>query len=283
MRTKLVELASRNPVLRPLWQAYRQQRRVARSPFDNIFHCCTQKTASQWFRNVFNDPAFTDHTGLETVAYIALGLRHAHLQGAFPTGSVIVHLYVDYPTYLSVPKPERYRSFFVLRDPRDIVVSWYFHARNPHGRPRNATDWEGPMDEMREALGRLSFQDGMCYMIDQVADFGTFAAQRSWLDGESDPNVRLFRYEDLARDNRVFLKDLLDYLQVPMSEEALDGLHANTAFERLAGGRRQGEERASEHYRKGVAGDWRNHFDAVIERHFRATTGDLLEVLGYAD
>lgn len=281
MQTKLVELAAHNRLLRPLWHAYRKQRRIARSRFDNIFHCCTQKTASQWFRNVFNDPIFTDHTGLGTIPYVALGLRYARLEGAFPTSSVVVHLYVDYPTYLAVPKPESYRTFFVLRDPRDIVVSWYFHARNMHGKPRTATDWDGPMDEMRETLHRLGPQDGMRYMIDQVAAFGTFDAQRSWLEAGADPHVRLFRYEDLAADNRAFLKQLMDYLEVPMSESALDHLNANTTFQRLAGGRKQGEERKSEHYRKGVAGDWRNHFDDAIQRHFREVTGDLVEALGY--
>lgn len=29
-----------------------------RAPFDNIYHCCTQKTASQWFRALFNDEVF---------------------------------------------------------------------------------------------------------------------------------------------------------------------------------------------------------------------------------
>ena len=280
-QTRLFELAARNPVLRPLWRSWRKTHRVARSPFDNIFHCCTQKTASQWFRNVFAHPVFTDHTGLYPTPYQALGLRYANIDRAFPTGSVVVHLYVDHPTYLAVPKPARYRSFFVLRDPRDIVVSWYFHARKPHPKVRNAMGWKGPMDEMRAALSGLSLQDGMCYMIDRVAEFGTFAAQRSWLAAAADPDVRLFRYEDLARDNRAFLKQLLDYLEAPVSASALDALDADTTFQRLSGGRRQGEEQADEHYRKGVAGDWRNHFDAVIERHFRRVAGDVTEALGY--
>ncbi len=137
------------------------------------------------------------------------------------------------------------------------------------------------MDEMRETLHQLGPQDGMRYMIDQVAAFGTFDAQRSWLDAGDDPHVRLFRYEDLAGDNRAFLRQLMDYLEVPMPAPALERLNANTTFQRLAGGRKQGEERASEHYRKGVAGDWRNHFDDSVQRHFREVTGDLVEVLGY--
>ena len=43
---------------------------MALSPFDNVYHCCTQKTASQWFRGIFADPAFADHTGLEEVPFV---------------------------------------------------------------------------------------------------------------------------------------------------------------------------------------------------------------------
>ena len=53
------------------------------------------------------------------------------------------------------------------------------------------------------------------------------------------------------------------------------------SFERLAGGRKRGEEDQGSHYRRGVAGDWRNH---LTQRHlaaFRERFGDLTERLGY--
>jgi hypothetical protein len=53
------------------------------------------------------------------------------------------------------------------------------------------------------------------------------------------------------------------------------------SFQRLAGGRRPGEEDPASHYRRGVAGDWRNH---LTPRHlvaFRERFGDLPERLGY--
>jgi hypothetical protein len=40
---------------------------------------------------------------------------------------------------------------------------------------------------------------------------------------------------------------------------------------------------AHDHYRKGVAGDWRNYFDPPLRAYFREVTGDLLDALGYAD
>jgi hypothetical protein len=41
------------------------------------------------------------------------------------------------------------------------------------------------------------------------------------------------------------------------------------------------KERPVSHYRKGTAGDWRNHFDADISAAFTAATGNLVELLGY--
>jgi hypothetical protein len=131
-QTKLIEFATSNSAIRPLWRVYRKLHVKQRSPFDNIYHCCTQKTASQWFRGIFADPVFADYTGLESVPFIDLGLRGTSIKTAFPVGSVVTHLYIDYPTYQAIPKPERFRVFFVMRDPRDAVVSWYFSARYSH-------------------------------------------------------------------------------------------------------------------------------------------------------
>ena len=52
-------------------------------------------------------------------------------------------------------------------------------------------------------------------------------------------------------------------------------------FSRLAGGRRPGDENAHSHYRKGVPGDWRNHFEAVHVERFKRSYNDVLLRLGY--
>ena len=50
-------------------------------------------------------------------------------------------------------------------------------------------------------------------------------------------------------------------------------------FEANTKGRRAGVEDTASHYRKGVAGDWENHFDDEVTATFREVTGDLLEAL----
>jgi len=52
-------------------------------------------------------------------------------------------------------------------------------------------------------------------------------------------------------------------------------------FSKKAGGREPGVEDAHNHYRKGVAGDWRNHFEPVHVEYFKRNYNDLLLRLGY--
>jgi hypothetical protein len=54
------------------------------------------------------------------------------------------------------------------------------------------------------------------------------------------------------------------------------------SYRRLSGGRAKGQEDPSSHYRKGQAGDWRNHFTPELAARFDAAYGGLLARLGYA-
>jgi hypothetical protein len=274
LQTKLIELAYRNALLRPFWLAWRRARAVSISPFDNVYHCCTQKTASQWFRGIFADPVFADYTGLEEVPFVSDGLRTARDLPPFPPKTVATHLYVDYPTYLGIAKPARYRSFFVLRDPRDIVTSWYFSALYSHASV-------GTIPTKRVELSQMDLPAGMKLVIDQVEALGLFEAQRSWLAAAGDPHVAVFRYEELAADNLAFLRKLLAWLEVAIPDPEVAELSRRHSFARHAEGRAQGEENLHSHYRKGIAGDWRNYFDADVTAHFRAVTGDTVRRLGY--
>jgi hypothetical protein len=157
------------------------------------------------------------------------------------------------------------------------VVSWYFSAKYSHKQVY-------PIPELRSNLERLDMNGGLKYIVDAWSDFGLFEAQRSWMAAPAEKQgVRIFGYEDFARDNYAFLKILLDYLEIRMPVQELDALYARHEFSQLSGGREQGNEDQMSHFRKGTSGDWRNYFDDDVMAHFRDVTGDLLEVLGYGE
>lgn len=258
-----------------LQAAYNRMDVVQHSPFDNIYYCCTQRTASQWFRRIFRDPIVYKYSGLSILPYRELGLNQAVFTEPFAKQTICSHIYVGYPTYLTIPKPEKYRTFFVMRDPRDIAVSWYFAAKYSH-RPVD------PIPELRNDLKSLSLADGLKYSIDSLEKFGLFAAQRSWMNiSEDKENIKLFRYEDFAEDNYLFLTQLLNYLSINIPEAELNKLYEENKFTKITKGRSQGTEDQNDHYRKGISGDWQNYFDAPLDAYFKQVTGNLLTVLGY--
>ena len=132
---------------------------------DNIYYCCSQKTGSQWLKQVLIDPTFFQSTGLKILPYVALGMKYARVDRAIPLHAVLAHLYASYDAYASIPKPARFKTFYIVRDPRDCVVSWYYSARFSH----NLID---PIPWLRERLGATDFEGGMIFLIDTLAEWG---------------------------------------------------------------------------------------------------------------
>jgi len=65
------------------------------------------------------------------------------------------------------------------------------------------------------------------------------------------------------------------------SEEMLKEVLEKNSYEKLSKGRKKGEEDTSSHYRKGVAGDWKNHFNERHIRYFKNAMNDILVKYGY--
>lgn len=257
-----------------------------RSHAANVYHCCVQKTASRWVQKVLSDPRVFRYSGLELFDYHAGVVEEGfdprpptevRVSDAFPSETVASPLYVDYEGFRSIPKPERYRAFFVMRDPRDITVSWYFSMKDSH------STGGGVLTEIREVLQSRSREEGLRTAIDRLATkAGLFPALRSWAEaGGESPEVILVRYEDLTGPGgRSGWRRVLDHCDIPLPPPELEELLDDYAFGKLTG-RRRGEADESAHLRKGVAGDWENHFSPELREYFEERTGDLVELLGY--
>src|SRR5262245_3654477 len=80
--------------------------------------------------------------------------------------------------------------------------------------------------------------------------------QQTWLESGEE----LIRYEDLLeRDVEILEPLLMRTCPLGVEAEVREAVLA-CRFERLTGGRSRGEDDVWSHERKGVAGDWRNHF-----------------------
>jgi hypothetical protein len=249
-----------------------------------------------------------------------LRLRHVSVHNArefgHDLGRFVREERVDVLTYTNAEhhyarEVEGLRGFHVVRDPRDVVVSAYFSHLHSH---RVDAEWP-ELAGRRERLGALSTAEGLMVELDALG--WQFGAMRDW--HYDDPRILELRMEDLSEHPyeeflRVFrFLDLLDErrfalarrclhvaskglrvlegivgdrVSIPVGPrrlptERLLGIIWEREFRTMTNGRTRGQEDATHHYRKGVAGDWRNHFTARHEAYFLAHYGDLLARLGY--
>lgn len=64
------------------------------------------------------------------------------------------------------------------------------------------------------------------------------------------------------------------------AERVLGIAHENR-FEKMASGRKPGEENVNSHFRKGTPGDWKDHFTPKVREKFKQQYADLVAKLGY--
>jgi hypothetical protein len=262
-------------VRRALLGAYNTRMRLTvpvadRCEFTNIYHCAVRKTASQWVKSVFSDPIVYRHSGLVTYDPRYYAWKDPRV---VPPNRIGLSLYFPHKRYLKMPKPDAHRTFFIYRDPRDLLVSSYFSTKDSH-TPM------GDVLEVRAALQEKSKKDGMLYLIGHLTKKGMFNAVRSWVEAPPSENVRLIRYEDLTGEDQVAeMEALLRHCGINIPQAELETLLDKYSFSRMNERKKAG---TVSHYRKGKSGDWQNHFDDDIDQAFKQATGNLLEILGYS-
>jgi hypothetical protein len=211
--------------------------------------------------------------------------------------------------YNLVKDIEDLKGFHVVRDLRDIVVSAYFSHRFSH--PTHA--WPELLPH-REKLNKLSESDGIIEEIKFSEE--QFDTMKGW-EACDNKNITEIHMEDIIQDeykamlrvfdnmglidNRnytfklqlsFFINTLLRKAQklfgIPMPRliskipaERLLGAVWENDFKRITKGRKQGEEDRNSHYRKGVAGDWKNYFTNEHKKLMKERYQDVLEQYAY--
>lgn len=166
------------------------------------------------------------------------------------------------------------RGFHVIRDPRDLIVSAYYSHMYSH----DDSMW-GRLRAFRPYLRSLSKSDGLLAEMLFCAPF--LMEMFRW--NYEDPRILEIRFESLVRDPAATLTRACAHLGLfeRLGEATIRNVAGELSFMRLSGGRKPGEEDPYHHYRKGVPGDWRNHFDARHIAEFQRLYGPLLVNLGY--
>jgi hypothetical protein len=217
--------------------------------------------------------------------------------------------------YPLVKDLEKFGGFHIIRDPRDILVSSYFSSLYSHA----TANWP-ELESHRAQLTATSKEEGLLLEMDFISD--VFQALGSWnyddprilevkmedlmqnnyteflkiavhmgLVDESDEStssivVQTRNQLGLLRNRLAAKTFALSWLaSYPEKLPVLNflGIVHRNRFAAMAAGRVPGKEDSSSHYRKGVSGDWHNHFTRTVEEKFKSRWGELFIKLGYEE
>jgi sulfotransferase family protein len=152
----------------------------------------------------------------------------------------------------------------IVRDPRDAGVSlWFQSLRQPAPEP---------------PAQRLPISD----LVKNYAETWSASVAQGVAFGTRHPAAYLeLRYEDLVAEPVPTFARVCRFLGVDDDEPILRRCLEEASFERLSGGRARGQENRDSFFRKGVAGDWRNHLDAAAEALVIEKAGGMMRRFGY--
>lgn len=171
----------------------------------------------------------------------------------------------------------RYRASHIIRDPRDMVISGYFYhlwcEESWCLEKREKFGWQS----YQQALNSVSREQGISMEIERCQS--TFERMSQW--DYRRPELMEIRFEEMLTDQyAVFERVFTHYGLSTQQVEIGLSLAEQFDFERTTG-RKKGQEADQSHLRKGVAGDWRNHFTDTHVKQFKLSYPGLLAHLGY--
>ena len=173
------------------------------------------------------------------------------------------------------------RHVVVWRDGRDVAVSWFYHfvvgnnftASHIVEKARAAAGITGTPDpklnftaSLREFLGHPVYPR---YTWANFVD--------RWI---GDKKAVFVRYEDMLADPVTTLIAVCRKLDHDLGSARASAIASRYSFS-VQTGRKPGEEERKNYLRKGIAGDWRNHFDRECCEMFDQAAGAQLRTLGY--
>jgi sulfotransferase 6B1 len=189
--------------------------------------------------------------------------------GSLKAGDIAsAHLFARPEAVQKVCSPD-FVSYFIFRDPRDVVVSHVFYVTDMEVHHVHHDYYASLPDfNTRLNVSILGRPDAGVEFPDIAARFAPYLG---WLDRSE---VLSIHFEDLINDRSVALARIMDRLlaRAPLPaprQEILDALEGS-----INPGR-------SPTFRSGKTGEWKKHFTPEHKRIFKDVAGELLIRLGY--
>lgn len=156
----------------------------------------------------------------------------------------------------------------MYRDLRDVAVSYVFYVRRTPWHPehphyKNLTPAQG-LDRFADTL--------LPAYVEWV---------RSWHANRDPARSIELRYEQLLAAPKDRMQDVANFFGLNPEPGVIENIIDANSFERMSAGRMNERQQNQSFFRKGVAGDWRNHLEGDLKTKFKNVLRDFLIEFGY--
>ena len=263
------------------WRALRSaqsgyQEHAGTYPNPLLFVAGLPKSGTTWLESMLSSyPGYQHVTIPEAIDY---ELRHggshdfdlpADMVERFKDALVVSKLHVHGSRHNAQLLQEADVPYVVLcRDLRDVAVSHYFYVRR--------TPWHPEYEDYRG----LDVEEGLLHfgrtLLPEFVDW-----MRSWRERRDPEQSIELRYEDLLNDTEGEFRRVASHFGLDASRATLERIVTEHRFATMSNGRSRGEQDEQSFVRKGVAGDWQNHFTDAVKELFKTHAGQALIDFGY--
>lgn len=150
----------------------------------------------------------------------------------------------------------------MIRDVRDVAVSFAFHFKRVKSNKFND---DGTFQEV--------------YLRQVMEAWCAYAGHiRENID---DTGLKVIKYEDMLARPVSVIAEIFTFMNVSTDDMLVNKVVNETSFENVSGGRKPGEEDQNSYFRKGIVGDWINHFGDKEKAIIRQIGGEEIIRWGY--
>ena len=169
--------------------------------------------------------------------------------------------------------PPKY--IYIARNPKDVAVSYYYHMRM-----LTFFNYSGTWDEFYQLYksGKTMFGDWFDHVLE-------------WWKHRDAENILFLKYEDMKKDHRGAVKKIAEFMGYNLGEEVIDTIVEKSTLQSMRDNPaanpnkverpvpifKPGEE---QFLRKGIVGDWKNHFTPEQNAEFDAIYAEKMKDSG---
>lgn len=153
--------------------------------------------------------------------------------------------YRSFPDYLRPFDLSNKKKVLLIRDPRDMVVSFYFSVAKSHRVPDAGLMRDQLLSQRKEASESHIDEFCLAHIADFIDEFNSY-------EHLLNTDIRIYRYEDVIFNKAAWLQDMLSYFGIGATPELIAGVARENDIV-------PSEERPNDHIRQVHPGNFRKH------------------------